>query len=85
MVQFSVLYDLTGAWKMAPPKGSLVKLWKIYNDSTMFNKSYRANRTDTIPQETVELKIRNGVISYNSAVSNQNNYREIHINYLREQ
>ena len=32
---------------------------------------------DTIPQETVQLKISNGIITYTSTVANQNNQQPV--------
>ncbi len=70
---FKLLHGLAGTWKMETKKGFLFEQWYSMNDPTLQNKSYRVNGTDTIPQETVELKISNGASRYISTVANQNN------------
>ena len=75
--QFLALHGLKGEWKMETKKGFLVEVWKIKDDSTMHNMSYRINASDTIPQETVELKLRNGIITYTSTVADQNNQQPV--------
>jgi hypothetical protein len=75
--EFKPLHLLTGKWKMETKKGFLYEHWYTVNDSTLQNKSYRVNGTDTLPQETVELKISNGAITYTSTVAGQNNQRPV--------
>lgn len=77
MKDFAVLYGLAGSWKMVTQKGFLMEHWYIKDDSTMHNKSYRVTGTDTFPQETVQLKIRNSNISYISTVADQNNQQPV--------
>lgn len=77
MKDFAVLHGLTGSWKMVTQKGFLYEHWYISNDSTLHNKSYRVNGTDTFPQETVQLKIRNSNISYISTVADQNKQQPV--------
>ena len=74
---FAPLHGLTGNWKMITKKGFLMEHWYINNDSTMHNKSYRVHGTDTIPQETVQLSLRNGSITYTSSVADQNNQQPV--------
>ena len=74
---FTALHDLKGSWKMITKKGALYEHWYMVNDSVLQNKSYRINGTDTIPQETVQLKIANGIISYTSTVANENNQQPV--------
>ena len=58
---------------MTTKKGLLYEQWFFVNDSTLQNRSYRLHGLDTIPQETVTLKIRGGSITYNSTVADENN------------
>src|SRR5687768_16871144 len=74
---FQPLHSLKGMWKMKTQKGWLYEQWLVINDSTLQNKTYRVNGLDTIPQETVILGIRNGVITYTSTVADQNNKQAI--------
>ncbi len=74
---FKPLHLLVGNWKMETKKGFLYEHWYTVNDSTLQNKSYRVHGTDTIPQEKVELKIFNGVITYTSTVASQNNQQPV--------
>ncbi len=65
---------LSGAWKIATPNGSVVEQWKSINDSTIAGKSYFVKSSgDTIPQETIELRLRKGQWSYVPTVNGQNN------------
>lgn len=74
---FRPLQGLAGCWKMITNKGTLYEHWYMVNDSVLQNISYLVNGTDTIPQETVQLKIANGIISYTSTVANQNNQQPV--------
>jgi len=76
-LQFKPLHQLAGSWKMATPKGFLFEVWKIQDDSTMLSKSFRINGTDTIPQESVELSLRNNIITFTSVVADQNNQQPV--------
>ncbi len=77
IIDFKPLHTLTGSWKVETKKGFLFEHWYRINDSTMQNKSYRVNGTDSIPQETVQLKISNGAILYISTVADQNNQQPV--------
>ncbi len=77
MKDFSPLHGLAGTWKMETKKGLLYEQWYTISDSLLQNKSYRVNGTDTLPQETVQLKISGGVITYTSTVANQNNQQPV--------
>lgn len=77
MKDFMPLQGLKGSWKMTTNKGTLYEHWQAVNDSVLHNKSFRVNGRDTIPQETVELKLFNGSITYNSVVANQNRQQAV--------
>ena len=77
MKDFKPLQGLVGSWKMITKKGALYEHWLRFNDTLLQNKSYRVNGMDTIPQETVQLKILNGIITYTSTVANQNNQQPV--------
>lgn len=65
---------LVGTWQIPSPTGTTVEQWKPINDSTLFGKSYFVKSNgDTIPQETIELRIRKGQWAFIPTVSGQNN------------
>ncbi len=65
---------LAGTWKITTPNGTIVEQWKTLNDSTLAGKSYFVKSSgDTIPQETIELRLRKGQWSYVPTVNGQNN------------
>lgn len=64
---------MEGAWKINTGEGQVVETWKLINDSTLAGKSvFVTNKGDTVPQETLELKRRNGQWTYVSTVVGQN-------------
>lgn len=77
MKHFIPLHGLRGTWKMETKKGFLYEQWYTVNDSLLQNKGYRVNGSDTLPQETVQLKISGGAITYTSTVANQNNQQPV--------
>lgn len=76
-LQFKPLHQLAGSWEMNTSKGSLIEVWKIQDDSTLVSESFRINGTDTIPQETVVLSLRNNSINFTSTVADQNNQQPV--------
>lgn len=65
---------LAGTWKITTPNGTIVEQWKTLNDSTLSGKScFVKTAGDTIPQETIELKLRKGQWTYVPTVNGQNN------------
>lgn len=65
---------MIGVWKIATPGGTVVETWQIANDSTLVGKSdFVKSKTETIPQETMELAYRDGSWYFISTVQNQNN------------
>ena len=75
---FNPLQGLTGSWKMVTKMGSaFYEHWHRVNDSVLQNKSYGINRRDTISQETVQLKLTHGIITYTSTVADQNNQQPV--------
>ena len=78
MKDFKPLQALTGSWKMVIKMGSaFYEHWYRVNDSLLQNKSYGINRRDTISQETVQLKLTHGIITYTSTVADQNNQQPV--------
>lgn len=65
---------LEGNWRINTGKGILVESWKRINDSTLSGASFfiRGGK-DTIPQETIELSLRNGNWNYIPVAKGQNN------------
>ena len=74
---FALFKILEGRWKMETKSGALFEQWTIMNDSTMTAVSYRVSGKDTIPQETVELKVSRGNIIYAPTVHGQNQGKPI--------
>jgi hypothetical protein len=85
ITDFKPLHTLAGTWKMKTKNGFLFEHWYGVNDSTLQNKSYRVNGTDTIPEETVLLKISNGAIIYISTVANQNNQQPVSFTLIKKE
>jgi len=75
--ELQVLQQLKGSWESVRKKGILTEVWKVENDSTMLGYSYMKTNSDSIPQETVELVLRNGKIYYIPTTANQNNQQPI--------
>ena len=63
---------LNGNWQSERKHGLLIEQWIVVNDSTMHAYSYIKNGKDSIPEEKVELSLRNGKIFYTAAAVNQN-------------
>jgi hypothetical protein len=64
---------LIATWKINTGKGYVVESWVQSNDSTFIGKSvFVKAANDTIPQEHLELRLRNGGWSYVSTVQGQN-------------
>lgn len=69
---------LEGTWKINTPKGILIESWRAINDSTLAGKSYFIkDGKDTIPQETIELSLRNGTWNYIPNANGQNNNQPV--------
>jgi hypothetical protein len=74
---FRILYNLAGTWEMLSKNGTLRETWNIRNDSLLESISYRINKSDTITEETVNLCLSNGTISYIPTVLEQNQGKPI--------
>ena len=65
---------MVGSWKINVGNNMIVEQWKIINDSTLKGKSFLIkNNSDTLPQENIELALRNGTWYFISTVQGQNN------------
>lgn len=65
---------MEGVWKINTGEGQVVETWKLMNDSTLTGTSvFVTSKGDTVPQESLELKTRNGQWTYVSTVLGQNN------------
>ena len=69
---FKGLYRLTSTWEIKTKKGTLVEQWHRVNDTLLQSRSYRVQGKDTIPEETVELKLEGGRITFTPTVPNEN-------------
>lgn len=74
---FKNLLVLKGTWTMNTTKGILNEYWEIQNDSLLIGKSYKVNGKDTLPQETVRLEFKDGKITYNPVVVDQNQQKAV--------
>ena len=69
---------LVTTWKINTGKGFVVESWRQSNDSTFVGRSvFVKAANDTIPQETLELKLRKGEWWYVSTVQGQNSNQPI--------
>lgn len=69
---------MVGTWKIATPGGTVIETWQLANDSTLVGKSsFVKSKTETIPQETMELAYRGGDWYYIPTVQNQNNAQPV--------
>lgn len=69
---------LVGTWKMSTSRGAIIESWKQSNDSTLTGISvFVKSIGDTVVQETIELKLRRGVWSYNPTAMGQNNNQPV--------
>lgn len=71
------LTGLLGSWESERKKGTLIELWQVKNDSTMLGYSYIKTATDSIPEENVELVLREGKIRYIARASRQNDEQPV--------
>ena len=76
-VDFKKLHRLKGTWTMNTSKGILNESWEIMNDSLLMGKSYEVQGKDTIPQEIVRLEFKEGNITYNPVVVDQNQQKPV--------
>jgi hypothetical protein len=74
---FRILHNLAGTWEMLSKDGALYEIWNIKNDSLLESISYRINKKDTIPEETVRLCLSDGIISYIPTVPDQNQGKQV--------
>jgi hypothetical protein len=69
---------LVGTWKMNAGSGHVIEQWKQSNDSTFQGKSLFVKAPgDSVLQESIELSLRKGELSYNPTVVNQNNRQPV--------
>ncbi|MFT3979394.1 MAG: DUF6265 family protein [Ferruginibacter sp.] len=71
------LHQLNGSWESTRKKGTLIEQWSIVNDSTLQGYSYLLSATDSIPQETVSLVLREGKIFYIPTTARQNDEKPV--------
>jgi len=69
---FKPLHDLEASWEMKTRRGAVIEQWTKANDSLLLGKGFLVVDKDTVPQETVELRYSNGVITYTPSVREQN-------------
>ena len=68
---------LKGSWESERKKGKLIEQWTIVNDSTLHGYSFIKTGSDSIPEEKVELVLRNGKILYIAAAARQNDDKPV--------
>ncbi len=69
---FQQLYALRGAWTLTNKQGVLHEVWRLKSADYLMGTSFLVRGQDTIPQETIELRFRDGAITYTPVVVNQN-------------
>lgn len=70
----ATLQWIVGTWKINTGQGYVVEQWKQLNDSTFSGKSFFVKSdNDTIPQESIQLALRDGQWNYTPTVQGQNN------------
>lgn len=69
---------IVGTWKINTGQGYVVEQWRLQNDSTFSGRSFFVkSNNDTIPQESIELKLRKGQWYYIPTVAGQNNNQPV--------
>jgi hypothetical protein len=68
---------LIGNWENVSAKRILCEQWKQRDDSTFTGQSFFIRNSDTTYLESVIIRNRNGVISYNPTVPDQNEGKQI--------
>jgi hypothetical protein len=70
---------LAGTWKITTGKGYVIEKWRVLNDSTLSGKSFfvKANSSDSLLQESLELVLRKGQWTYISTVQGQNSNQPV--------
>jgi hypothetical protein len=68
---------LEGTWKINAGSGFIVESWLQVNDSVYRGKSMMVKGKDTIPQENLEIAIKEGAWYYISTVTGQNNNQPV--------
>lgn len=69
---FEKLKALQGRWAMKTTHGFIVEGWRIVDDSTLEGYSAKVIGRDTLPQESIALTLRKGVITYTPTTLYQN-------------
>jgi hypothetical protein len=75
--QFYKLYALEGTWHMSTDKGETFEVWQIMNDIFLQNSSFNVQGKDTIQNESVQLRYKDGIITYTPTVRNQNHGKPV--------
>lgn len=68
---------LLGNWENVSPKRTLCEQWRKLDDSTFSGQSFVIRNADTTYLETVRLHMRDGIISYNPTVPDQNEGKSV--------
>lgn len=69
---------LVGSWEIKTEKGVISESWQQVNDSTLTGVSlFVVPSGERIPQESLELRLREGVWQYVSTVEGQNNNKPV--------
>lgn len=74
---------LLGTWRITTPNGHMVEHWLVKDDSTLVGSNvFVKNGKDTIPQESIEIKLRNGDWYYVPTVTNQNKGQAVEFKFI---
>jgi len=69
---FEQLHAFKGAWTLTNKRGVLHEVWRMEAADYLTGVSFLVQGKDTIPQETIVLQLRNGIITYEPAFLFQN-------------
>ena len=69
---FEQLHVLKGAWTLTNKRGVLHEVWCLNAADYLSGTNFLVHGQDTIPQETIVLRLQNGNITYQPTTVNQN-------------
>jgi hypothetical protein len=68
---------LEGTWENVSEQGNLSETWQKVNDSTYAGRGFFIKDKDTLHNESIELRQKGDIVSYNPTVQGQNNNRPV--------
>lgn len=74
---FQQLHAFRGAWTLTNNRGVLHEVWRMETTDSLTGVSFLVRGKDTIPQETLVLKLRDGKITYEPTFLFQNDAKPV--------